>query len=235
MLLGAGAALLGMADRVPARRAAARRAASRPRARSRGGSSCRATDFHRVTDLCTLLIVVSGVYLFSTTGTARSADGPRAMTLLFQWFPLLLFPLIASQVYSTAGKVPLTAFFWGLRRQAARDPGVRGPAPVDLGYLYFALCILSASAANRRTLEFYVGALRPRGLGALVLALAPVLAALVGAAARRRGRRWAMAATSCCIGSSRSSSRRRSTTSSVSSIATRTRSGLRRPSATWVA
>ena len=114
------------------------------------------TDFHRVTDLSTLLIIVSGVYLFSTTGTARSAAGPRAMTLLFQWLPLLLFPLIASQVYSTAGRVPLTAFFWGLRRQAARDPAAR-PGPVDLGYLYFALCILSASAANRRTLDFYAG------------------------------------------------------------------------------
>jgi len=114
------------------------------------------TDFHRVTDLCTLLIVVTGVYLFSTTGTARTAGGPRAMTLLFQWLPPLLFPLMASQAYSVAGKIPLTAFFWGLRRQAARDPSAQ-PVPVDLGYLYFALCILSASAANQRTLPFYAG------------------------------------------------------------------------------
>jgi len=114
------------------------------------------TDFHRVTDLCTLLIVVTGVYLFSTTGTARTAGGPRAMTLLFQWLPPLLFPLMASQAYSVAGKIPLTAFFWGLRRQAARDPSAQ-PVPVDLGYLYFALCILSASAANQRTLAFYAG------------------------------------------------------------------------------
>ena len=116
-----------------------------------------ATDFHRLTDLCTLLIVVSGIYLFSTTGTSRAAaDGPRAMTLLFQWMPLLLFPLIASQLYSTAAKVPLTSFFWALRRQAARSPQTR-PGVVDLGYLYFAICILAASAANRRTLEFYAG------------------------------------------------------------------------------
>ena len=114
------------------------------------------TDFHRVTDLCTLLIVVAGVYLFSTTGTARTTGGPRAMTLLFQSLPPLLFPLMASQVYSVAGKIPLTAFFWGLRRQAARDPSAR-PVPVDLGYLYFALCVLSASAANQRTLAFYAG------------------------------------------------------------------------------
>ncbi len=115
-----------------------------------------ATDFHRLTDLCTLLIVVGGIYLFSTTGTTRAADGPRAMTLLFQWLPFLLFPLVASQLYSTAGKVPLTAFFWALRRQAARAPETHA-GQVDLGYLYFALCVLSASAANRRTLEFYGG------------------------------------------------------------------------------
>ena len=114
------------------------------------------TDFHRVTDLCTLLIVVAGVYLFSTTGTARTTGGPRAMTLLFQSLPPLLFPLMASQAYSVAGKIPLTAFFWGLRRQAARDPSAK-PVPVDLGYLYFALCVLSASAANQRTLAFYAG------------------------------------------------------------------------------
>jgi len=115
-----------------------------------------ATDFHRLTDLCTLLIVVSGVYLFATTGTSRVVDGPRAMTLLFQWLPFLLFPLVASQLYSAAGKVPLTAFFWALRRQAARAPETQS-GHVDLGYLYFALCILSASAANRRSLEFYAG------------------------------------------------------------------------------
>ena len=79
-----------------------------------------------MTDLCTLLIVVAGVYLFSTAGTARIAGGPRAMTLLFQWLPPLLFPLIASQAYSVAGKIPLTAFFWGLRRQAARDSSRAG-------------------------------------------------------------------------------------------------------------
>jgi hypothetical protein len=78
------------------------------------------------------------------------------MTLLFQSLPPLLFPLMASQAYSVAGKVPLTAFFWGLRRQAARDPSAK-PVPVDLGYLYFALCVLSASAANQRTLAFYAG------------------------------------------------------------------------------
>ena len=104
------------------------------------------TDFHRVTDLCTLLIVVAGVYLFSTTGNARTAGGPRAMTLLFQWLPPLLFPLMASQAYSVAGKIPLTAFFWGLRRQAARNPSAP-PVPVDLAIWSFAACLGETGSA----------------------------------------------------------------------------------------
>src|SRR5207245_11796561 len=83
------------------------------------------TDFHRLTDLCTLLIVVSGIYLFSTPGTSRATYGPRAITLLFQWLPLLLSPLIASQLYSTAGTGPLTPFFSALRRPPARASAPR--------------------------------------------------------------------------------------------------------------
>ena len=109
------------------------------------------------------------------------------MTLLFQWLPPLLFP-DGQPGLQRRRQDSLTAFFWGLRRQAARDPSAQ-PVPVDLGYLYFALCILSASAANQRTLAFYAGLCGLAGLGALVLALAPVLAALVGAAGAGRGRR----------------------------------------------
>src|SRR3989442_12274309 len=104
-------------------------------------------DFNRVADLCALLIVVSGIYLFSTAGGARGAGGPRAITLLVQWMPLLLFPLIASQRYSAAGRAPLTAFFLALRPQAAPDPKAR-PARPDLRYVSFAVWALVASAVK---------------------------------------------------------------------------------------
>ncbi|MBI4256034.1 MAG: transglutaminase domain-containing protein [Candidatus Rokubacteria bacterium] len=113
-------------------------------------------DFNRVADLCALLFLGGAVYLFATTGTARGVPGgPRAITLLFQWLPLLLVPLVGCQVYSTSRRIPLTAFFWALRRQAARTGAA--PGTVDVTHIYVALCVLAASAANVRTLAFYAG------------------------------------------------------------------------------
>jgi transglutaminase-like putative cysteine protease len=113
------------------------------------------SDFNRISDLCALLLAGSALWLFATSGQLRSVGGPRAITLLFQRVPILVGLLVACQVYSTAGRVPLSAFFWALRRKAARE-GVT-PAAVDLAYPYVVLCVLAASAANQRTPVFYVG------------------------------------------------------------------------------
>ena len=40
------------------------------------------------------------------------------MTGIIQWLPLVLFPLIACQLYSAAGRVEIAVFFWSQRRQA---------------------------------------------------------------------------------------------------------------------
>lgn len=113
------------------------------------------SDFNRVSDVCALLLSASAVYLFVTSGALRAVGGPRAVTVLFQRLPMLVALLVACQAYSTAGRVPTSAFFWALRRKAARG----GPAPgaLDLAYPYVVLCVLSASAANVRTPVFYVG------------------------------------------------------------------------------
>jgi transglutaminase-like putative cysteine protease len=113
------------------------------------------SDFNRIADLCALLFAASAVWVFATSGALRTAGGPRALTLLFQRLPLLFALLVACQAYSTAGRVPLSAFFWALRRRAARE-GVAPPA-VDLAYPFVVLCVLSASAANVRTPVFYAG------------------------------------------------------------------------------
>ena len=115
------------------------------------------SDFNRVADLCAVLFLGGTVYLVATTGAGRTAvAGPRAITILFEWLPLLLAPLVACQAYSVEGRVPLTAFFWALRRRAAREPSAPADA-VDLAYPYLALVVLATSAANVRTPVFYVG------------------------------------------------------------------------------
>jgi len=115
------------------------------------------SDFNRVADLCAVLFLGGAVYLFATTGAGRTAvAGPRALTILFEWLPLLLAPLAACQAYSVEGRVPLTAFFWALRRRAERDPAAPAGA-VDFAYPYLALVVLATSAANVRTPVFYAG------------------------------------------------------------------------------
>ena len=113
-------------------------------------------DFHRVSDLCAVVSAGSAVYLLTAGGGARIAGAPGALTVLFQWLPLLVAPLVACQAYSTAGKVDLGAFFWAYRRKAA---GERAPSTdaLDLAYPYAVLCVLSAGAANVRTPAYFAG------------------------------------------------------------------------------
>ncbi|MBI2526301.1 MAG: hypothetical protein HYV93_09990 [Candidatus Rokubacteria bacterium] len=107
-------------------------------------------DFNRVSDLSSLVFAGIVVYL----GATREA--PRALTLLVQWLPLVLLPLLAAQVYSTAGGVDPRMFFWSQRKRAEAD-GDGQRRLVDLGYPYLALVILAASAANVGTRVFYAG------------------------------------------------------------------------------
>ena len=108
-------------------------------------------DFNRVSDLCSVIFVGLVIYLGATT------DAPRVLTLIFQWFPLVVFPLLAAQVYSTSPGVDVRIFRWSQRKKADAD-GTPAPSTLDLRYPYFVICILAASAANVRGEGFYLGA-----------------------------------------------------------------------------
>ena len=87
------------------------------------------SDFNRVSDLCTLIFVGLVVYLGATT------DAPRVLTLIFQWFPLVVLPLLLAQVYSTVGRrgrahLPLEPAQEGRRGRDARHPHARSALPV---------------------------------------------------------------------------------------------------------
>ena len=110
------------------------------------------SDFNRVSDLCTLIFVSLVVYLGATT------DAPRVLTLVFQWFPLVVLPLVAAQVYSTSPGVDVRIFLWSQRKKADAD-GTPATHTLDLRYPYFVICILAASAANARGIGFYLGAI----------------------------------------------------------------------------
>jgi len=133
-------------------------------------------DFNRVSDLSAVLLVVVGVY------QAVANESARAVTGIIQWLPLLVFPLVACQLYSVAGRVEVAVFFWSQRKQPGSTPRV------DLAPSYFALCLLAASTANARA-TFYAGLVALSALalwhargraGVLRWGLAVTLAALLG-------------------------------------------------------
>jgi protein-glutamine gamma-glutamyltransferase len=140
-------------------------------------------DFNRVSDLSAVLLVLIAVYQFI------GADAARAVLAILEWLPLTLLPLVTCQVYSTAGSVDLSIFFWSLRRRAAARPDEPG-WPVDLTYPYVALALLSASAANAGASEFFAGMVvlaawalwtaRPRGYSAGVWLVTFAVAVALG-------------------------------------------------------
>ena len=106
----------------------------------------KAAEFNRIADFCSLLFLGTAVYLVSTKGM------PLAVITLFAWMPLVFLPLVAAQIFSGEGAVNAGALFFILRKKAGLQASA---AKVNLTYPYFALCLLSASAANTRVPQFY--------------------------------------------------------------------------------
>jgi len=136
-------------------------------------------QFNRVSDFCTVLLVVVAAYLYFSFGN------PRAITLLFQWLPLIVLPLTLAQAWSTARELDLSVLFGSLRRNPTRRP-----TKLNLAYPVFALWLLAASAANRQDAWFYPGLLlltawpllraRPRSHATMLAAAMLVAAAFAG-------------------------------------------------------
>jgi transglutaminase-like putative cysteine protease len=103
-------------------------------------------EFNRVADFCTVLLFSIALYLYFTFGN------PRAVTLLFQWMPVIVLPLVLAQAWSTTRALDLSVLFWSLRRNP-----MRRPVKLNLAYPAFALWLLAASAANRQDAAFYLG------------------------------------------------------------------------------
>ena len=102
--------------------------------------------FNRLSDFCSVLVVLVGGYLYFTFGN------PRALMLLFQWLPLLLLPLAAAQAWGNLREVDVAAFVWTLRKSGSEEHYA-----LNLGYPCLAVWIVAAAAANTNGPAFYVG------------------------------------------------------------------------------
>ena len=111
-----------------------------------------AAQLNRISDFCTVLVLLLGGYFYFAVGN------PRAIILLFEWMPLVFLPLVLAQFFGTRAEIDLSVLFWSLRRYPPR----RMPR-FNLGYPYFMLWIIAASAANTRRPFFYFCALALAG------------------------------------------------------------------------
>ena len=100
----------------------------------------------RASDVCLALAAVVFAYYYVTAGN------PRAMTQLFVWLPVCCVPLALAQAWSATREIELATLLMGLRREKRRRR-VR----VNVGYVYAALWVVAASAANRRYAGFEIG------------------------------------------------------------------------------
>ena len=107
-------------------------------------------DFRRISDLCSLLFVILLVYLLV------SDRFDYFLIVLVKWLPIVFFPLLVAQAYATSDRIDISALFLLLRKKNKRDKKQKSTA-LNLTYPYFAICILSASAANVRDVFFYMG------------------------------------------------------------------------------
>jgi len=99
----------------------------------------------RAADLCSLLFVLAGLYLYFTQPRLGNA-----MLLLIQWAPALLFPLLAVQLYGGRSGVELSVLLMSLRRQ-----GGDGEAQLDLRGAYLLTCLLSAAMVPHASDLYY--------------------------------------------------------------------------------
>ncbi|HVR36776.1 MAG TPA: transglutaminase domain-containing protein, partial [Methylomirabilota bacterium] len=105
-------------------------------------------DFGRLWKLSLSLLLGDAVY-------AMSVSQRTDLDLyLFPWLPIVFFPMVAGQVYSTHDRIPLRVFFWPLPSWMTPEQRIR---EINVTYPYFGACLLATSVSNRETLLFYAG------------------------------------------------------------------------------
>ncbi len=97
-------------------------------------------DFQRLADVSTVGFVLLAVYQFDDLG-------PSGIYGILLWLPVVLFPLTATQLYSTRKRIDYTALFWSVRAAVARGR-VADPGGVDIRLAYLVVCVVSASGGG---------------------------------------------------------------------------------------
>lgn len=136
-----------------------------------------------IADLCTIGFVLLAAILAANRGIAHG------ILEAFTWLPVALSPILAAQILSASGRIPLSALFRYMRKLRRENPQIKDP-PVDVSAVYVVLAALAAGVANQRGPGFYAGvvaaaacmifAARPRRASAAAAALMLAAAAALG-------------------------------------------------------
>lgn len=94
-------------------------------------------DFQRLADASTVGFVLLAAYQFD-------AHGASGIYAILRWLPVALFPLVATQVYSTRDRIDYKALFWSVRAAVARG-NIADPGGADIRLTFVVVCMVSAS------------------------------------------------------------------------------------------
>ncbi|HEU0039701.1 MAG TPA: transglutaminase-like domain-containing protein, partial [Verrucomicrobiae bacterium] len=135
-------------------------------------------DFSRIWTFCALVFLAAAVYAFTAnegpsnfggffqnptprTQSSAGTSSARTAAALFRWLPMIFFPFVAAQMFSTSETIPLTAISLVLRRRRKQAQKLGRPSPagrnVHIGHPYFAACLLAASVHAAEDGTFFWG------------------------------------------------------------------------------
>jgi transglutaminase-like putative cysteine protease len=97
-------------------------------------------DFQRLADATTVGFILLAAYQFD-------AHGASGIYAILRWLPVALFPLTATQIYSTRERIDYTALFWSVRAAVARG-NISDPGGADVRLTFVVVCLVSASGGK---------------------------------------------------------------------------------------
>ena len=107
-------------------------------------------DFRRISNGCTVIFIVLLIYIWVSKPSAAF------IVVVIRWLPVVLFPLLAAQAFSTTSRIDIRNLFLLQRKNQKAKYSKR--IFINLSYPYFAICIASAGGANIRNSSYYLGA-----------------------------------------------------------------------------
>lgn len=127
-----------------------------------------------IADLSTIGFILLAAILAANRGIAHG------ILQAFVWLPAALSPILAAQLLSREGRVPLSALFRHMRKLKRARPETVDPM-VDVSAVYLVLTLLAAGVANDRGPWYFTGVVL--ATAALLYPLRPRHASLAGGAA----------------------------------------------------